>query len=85
MATDADVCLLLDDGTTLSAHSIYLQHSSSVFQGALTCSSPAQHSAAPKDTDSPAGVKRCSNSSKRLPLPGTTSKQALLLLHCLYS
>ena len=96
-----DVRLVLQDGTTLTAHSLYLQHASDVFSSALACSGRTQADAAGPGSDledahpSPEAesrlVQSASVSSKRhramqsLPLPGTSREQALLLLHSLYS
>ena len=73
---------MLDDGTTLSAHSVHLQQASTVFSTALSCASSADQQIDCSE-DEPAPKKQ--KAALRLPLPGTSRKQALLLLHTLYA
>ena len=80
---EGDVTLALDDGTQLTAHSQILQRASSVFMNAMACcssSSDQQGLTSASQTSMPAhqGAKI------RLPLPGTSKAQALLLLQSLY-
>ena len=87
-----DVLITLDDGSSLRAHSIYLQHASSVFSNVLelhqsttapdapVSSRPTRSAAKRPKTDTPAVPEL-----KKLPLPRTTRKQAQLLLYCLYA
>ena len=85
--------LVLDDGTTLQAHALYLQHASEVLHDALACM-PEQPAAAAETSDSAratrSGAKRLRTAStvtieSELPLRGATRKQVLLLLSCLYA
>ena len=81
--------MVLDDGTALPAHSLYLQHASTVFYNALACSKVADciHQTAPRP-DSLAGssaVQGPPQAKLPLPLPNTSKEQALLLLHCMYA
>ena len=75
-----DTLIKLDDSTTLRAHALHLKKASSVFQFALqACDMPAPEGRkrkAPHDGD---GVLY------RLPLPCVNARQAMLLLHYLYS
>ena len=95
---DGDVLITLDDGSSFRAHSVYLQHASEVFANALACHSlPEQPSQAsdglPGSRSTRGAAKRpkleppapATPELKKLPLPGTTRKQALLLLYCLYA
>lgn len=91
-AQSGDVQLLLDDGSTLNAHSQYLEHASTVLRGALDCAHPAQDASASESGQqasdgspdfSPACKRR--RAQLRVPLPGVTRQQAVLLLALLYS
>lgn len=75
LSESGDVLLVLDDMTTLNCHALHLQHASSVFQTALSCAPAVEH-----ELDS----SQTCRSLTRLPLPGATRRQVLLLLHCLY-
>ena len=75
----------LDSGEELRAHASHLEQVSSTFQGALKCLQPA--AAAPQDASQdclPSSEERAVI-THRLPLPGVTRHQMLLLLHWLYS
>ena len=39
---DGDICLVLEDGSTFTAHAVYLRHASAVLTNALACASPAE-------------------------------------------
>ena len=88
-----DTRLVLDDGMTLRAHALYLQHASEVFTGALACTPDRPAGAAEASDDargSRSSAKRPRTASAartafELPLHGATRKQALLLLACLYA
>ena len=75
-----------EDRWTLRAHPLYLRHASGVFADVLAgCSRPQQQETPSQDNpsdDAPAPKRH--KPGLRLPLPDTTRKQALLLLHCLY-
>ena len=77
--------LVLDSGAAFSVHSLYLLHISPVFSNALACTSgtPAAHDDSPRQRQGPAAKR--AKQALRLPLPGTSRKQALLLLHCMYA
>ena len=91
-----DTRLILDDGTTLQAHALYLQHASEVLTGALACTAEQPAAAAEASDDTRATrntAKRPRTASTasapgtefKLPLRGASRKQALLLLSCLYA
>ena len=82
---DGDVLLVLDDGTTFCAHSQYLRLASAVLRDALACSVPAAADPASPDdlAASPAAKQR--RGYHKLPLPGSSKEQVLLLLHCIYA
>ena len=64
----------------LTADGTYLWHASALFGDVLNCS--AAEIAASQAALEPGKRQRC---MLRLPLPGSSRKQALLLLHCLYA
>ena len=87
-----DVQLLLDDGSSLTAHSQYLQHASTMLRGALDCAKLAEPATASSDglhaSDSSPGSSPASKRHRTqptVPLPGVTMPQAMLLLQILYS
>ena len=68
-----------------TAHSLYLQHASPIFENALACASPTRLQTAPpaspcSSSGDTQAQKQC-RASVKLPLPGTSKRQALLLLH----
>ena len=79
-----DTLLELGDGTTITADSAYLRHASEVLSTALACSSQAEGADCPCSGQCSPAPKRA-RAMLRLPLPGTSRRQALLLLHCLYA
>ena len=87
LSLEGDVQLSLDDGSTMSAHSLYLSHASTVFKNAIYCKLGHQtpidvtHDES-DDTESPS-AKRPKVMAK-LPLPGATRRQVQLLLQTLY-
>lgn len=85
---DGDVCLVLEGGMTLRAHSVYLQHASAVLQSALQCAPPQAQNGGQAARDVSEGSLSAGERSialTRLPLPGVTQRQAGLLVTCLYS
>ena len=100
LSLEGDVHLILDDGSTMSAHSLYLSHASAVFKTALSCAGTRQTTADDTDEDeqewesvwsaSAAAERTMTSHSKRpkvmakLPLPGATRRQAQLLVQALY-
>ena len=76
------------DDEPLRAHLIYLQHASALFTDVLaSCSSSQQqqpHKPGGSGDETPTSKRQRLASKLQLPLPGTSEKQALLLLHCLY-
>ena len=85
---DGDVLLQLDDGNSLAAHFLHLKTVSSVFSGASSCSRQGQ-AAMPQSGSHPESPRAHETKKRKtmleLPLPDTSKKQALLLLHCLYA
>ena len=76
--------LILDDGTVLCAHASRLEQASAALKATLA-GSGAQASE-PQDTPADAeGPQKRQRAMVELPVPGVFNKQALLLLHCLYS
>ena len=73
--------IVLDSGISLLAHSIYLEQASEVFQGALECLQPAADALRSR----PEFASGSPHITHRLPMPGVSMHQALLLLHCLYA
>ena len=85
LCSDGDVHLLLDDGGAFCAHSSYLSHASTVLRDALACSMPAAATpASPDELEAGRAVKQ-RRVHHKLPLPGTTKEQVLLLLHCIHA
>ena len=77
LSLSGDVAIELDDGTVLKAHSMYLQHASTIFDDILRPQAPAGTAGST--------ATNILGSEARLPLSETTKKQALLLLQCLYA
>ena len=69
-----DAQLLLDGGTTLSAHSVYLQDASEVFSDVLDSTSPAPEQPNTTSTSSaapePEGPAKRARTETKIPLPG---------------
>lgn len=77
--------LVLEDGSKVKAHSLYLAHASSVFKGALACSQQAELRGSLEDADSGKSDDEHRNDPVKLPLPGVSKMQAQLLVTCLYT
>ena len=83
-SSGGDVQLILDDGTVLCAHASRLEQASAALKATLA-GSGAQAS---DKQDTPAdaeGPQKRQRAMLELPMPGVSNKEALLLLHCLYS
>lgn len=88
LSLDGDVCLVLEGGQILRAHSVYLQHASTVLISAFDCKKPADHEDGKavlelSEYSFPPAAQ--SGAVTRLPLPGVTQMQAELLVMSLYS
>ena len=85
LCSEGDVHLVLDDGTAVCAHSLYLGHASTVLKDALACSVPAAATpASPDELEAGHAVKH-RRVHHKIPLPGTSKEQVLLLLHCIHA
>ena len=83
-ASSGDTLIKLDGDHTLTARAVYLEHASSVFTAALTdCSQPKP--AAKRRKSAGQANENTPPPSRKLPMPGVSLHQALLLLHCLYA
>ena len=96
LSHDGDVSLVLEDGTMLRAHSVYLKHASAVLKDALACACPLEDDAPAAEPSAEFADQRSPKKRRidtlhgvnqliRLPLPGISARQAQLLLTCLYS
>ena len=80
---EGDVYMVLDDGTKITAHSLYLEQASLVFRDALACAykgngiSGEDEASLQKPTVKP--------NKTMLPLMDVTQRQVQLLVTCLYS
>ena len=88
---DATLVLDAQEGPPLSVHSLYLQHASSLFRdmillrqsSTVAVTSCVDWLESSQDSDSP--VAKRQRAELKLSLPGTSRKQTLLLLHCMYA
>ena len=80
---DGDITVALDDGTTLLAHSQLLSLASPVFKDAISCHSQPHTASTQNSEVGPASKRR--RTALRLPLHCASRRQAVLLLHVLYS
>ena len=92
-ALNGNVKLVLDDSSKVRAHSLYLEHASTVLENALACApqqvsdsrSDEEASGESADESSEEPVDKQSKALINLPLPGVSKLQAQLLVTCLYT
>ena len=85
-----DMSLVLEDGSSLRAHKLYLEHASPVLTSALACR-PLAEPRTSTDPEAPSesgpshsDAEACSEAAIRLPLPGVSRRQGQLLVTSLY-